>query len=120
MSNHKIVHAQTVKRKFDRCVDLPCTLGLGCRKSLEVDNENLGRARDDDLLGCHSLAFAVWALPDLVAAQHLLLAVATETLVDITGTGWWDLNADTVEGLVGSGCLSAGRAAQSTGMLSCE
>mgnify|MGYP001635833304 CR=1 FL=1 len=111
VSNHKIVHAETVKREIDGGVDLPCALGLGCRKALEVDNENLGRSRDDDLLGRHSLAFTKWTLPDLVATQHLLLAVATEALIDITCTCRWDFHTDTVECFICSGCLLAGRAA---------
>lgn len=91
--------------ELDWGVDLPSTLGLRGGEPLEVNHENLRRSRDDDLLGCHPFALAIGTLPDFVAAQHFLLTVAAETLVDVPGSRRRDLDADAVEGFVSGGCL---------------
>lgn len=82
-----------------------------------MDDQDLWGPGDDNLLGCNAVTFAVWAFPDLVTAEHLLLAVASKTLVDITGTVGRYLDADAVKCFVSGGCLATGRALQPTGML---
>ena len=106
-----------MQRELDRCVDLARALCLRRGESLKVYHQDLGGPRDDDLLGRHPFAFAVRALPDLVAAQHLLLAVAAQALVDIPRSRRRDLHADAVERLVCRRRPLAGRAPQSTRML---
>ena len=74
-----------------------------------MDDKNLWSPGDDDLLGRNAVTFAVWAFPDLVTAEHLLLAVASKTLVDITGAVGRYLDADAVKCFIGGVDWHAGR-----------
>ncbi|KAL8961106.1 MAG: hypothetical protein Q9193_002294, partial [Seirophora villosa] len=119
--------------EMDGGVHLLGALVLPRGEALEVDDEELGRARDDDLLGGGALALAVRALPHLVVAQPFLLAVAAQAVVDVRRRRGVvlaprrrrllllrDLDADAVEGFVGRGRVPARGAAQAARVLARE
>ena len=114
---HVGLHGEAVQGEVDRGVDLARGLGLGGGEALEVDDEHARQARKGDALGGLALALAVRALPHLVPAEALLLAVAAQALVDVAAAGARDLDADGVEGLVGRGGVTAGGAPQAGGVL---
>lgn len=126
--HHVRLEVQAVQGEMDGRVHLLGALVLPRGEALEVDDEELGRARDDDLLGGGALALAVRALPHLVVAQPLLLAVAAQAVVDVRRRGvvlaprrlLRDLDADAVEGFVGRGRVPARGAAQAARVLARE
>ncbi len=82
-----------------------------------MHDEDLRGTSDGDLFRSFALAFAVRAFPHLVFAEHFLLAVASETLVDVAAAGPGYLNADAVEGFVGGGGVLARGAAETRRVL---
>ena len=113
-------HVQAMQRKMYGCMNFSCRLGFGGRESLEMYNEELRRACDNDLFRGFPLTFAVRALPYFVAAQHFLLAVTTKAFMDVATAGARNFDANAIESFVGGGCVLASCAAQTTCMLAGE
>lgn len=98
--DHVGPHVEAVQREVDWGVNFARRFGLGGRKPLEVNDEELRGAGDGDLLGSFALALALRTLPDFVAAEHLFLAVASQAVMDVAFAGARDFDADGVEGFV--------------------
>lgn len=120
MRDQELIHPQTMQRKFNRSMDFAGTLRLRGRESFEVNNQDLWRSRDEYLLGRHSFTLAVWTFPDLIAAQHLLLAVTAKTLIYIRGARSGYFHADAIECLVRSRRLATRSTTKTAGMLPSE
>ena len=115
--NHVGFDVQPVEREMDGRVHFARGLRLGGGEAFEMHDEDLRRAGDGDLFRRFALALAVRALPHLVFAEHLLLAVASEALVNVAAAGPGDLDADAVEGFVGGGGVLTCGAAETRSVL---
>jgi hypothetical protein len=73
--NHELGDVQSREGEIYRCVDLARSLLSGRGEALEVDDEEPGRSGQNDALRGLSFTSTVRTFPNVVIAEHFLLAV---------------------------------------------